>query len=504
MSFPAKTLNNPQVTLISAWLSGLYGPIVRSFYNFVLAGDSRTFLQFGAHNLGSGVTATIGSTTAHINLSAHCLGVGQQFSISNATQAEFNGCWLVSNVVDVNNFDVVLLLPATVTVATGSSLQGTQGNVWSAAGSFGYLMHRAQKVIFNAGIGGETTAGLLARFNRDVLSKNPYGVRLEIGVNDARQGIAAATIYANIIAMIAMARAAGIFVELLNIAPLGSGDTFFSTAAPIIKQVNALLVPYCADPANIGVVLVDQNSSLVDPTSATGAAQSWSTFDNLHQSPKAAYVVSRLEDAALLQMGIGIAPLMSPSFNQSESKGSFNTAVNPIMTTSGGTAGTGVSGTIPYGYKGDCGGTATAVLTTPNRTDGVGNNSHAVVASVANNDSYDFIIFQGAASPPQFVAGDILWMEGDVSISSPTNFKMFYSYVSVNIGSTTYNVPFLVSSPGQVVDTFPLNIRVRTGEFIVPAGTLNYFQPRVVSSSFSGTGGAAIDAGCVNLWKRSA
>jgi acyl-CoA thioesterase-1 len=52
-----------------------------------------------------------------------------------------------------------------------------------------YLQNKVNIPVINAGVSGDTTAQALARINRDVLSKNPRIVIIELGANDVLWGI---------------------------------------------------------------------------------------------------------------------------------------------------------------------------------------------------------------------------------------------------------------------------------------------------------------------------
>jgi lysophospholipase L1-like esterase len=73
--------------------------------------------------------------------------------------------------------------------------------------------------IANAGVGGNTTLQLLARFQSDVLDENPKVLILEGGVNDLDREWPPADVANNMAAMIIKAQAAGIRVVLVACLP---------------------------------------------------------------------------------------------------------------------------------------------------------------------------------------------------------------------------------------------------------------------------------------------
>lgn len=102
--------------------------------------------------------------------------------------------------------------------------------------------------VVNAGIGGNTTGMMLARFQADVLDAGPSHIVLSPGINDLGEAIAAgyqapymAAHEANIRAMVAMAKDACIPVTLMT-PPLVRSTVYIENIAPYndtIKRVAA-------------------------------------------------------------------------------------------------------------------------------------------------------------------------------------------------------------------------------------------------------------------------
>ena len=96
-------------------------------------------------------------------------------------------------------------------------------------------------VILPAGVGGNTSKDLLARFSRDILSKKPDWMTLNCGVNDVARGkgggIPLDQYQANITSIVDQATASGIKVMILTATMIGEDQ-----ASP----QNQALVPYNA------------------------------------------------------------------------------------------------------------------------------------------------------------------------------------------------------------------------------------------------------------------
>jgi len=116
--------------------------------------------------------------------------------------------------------------------------------------------------VINAGVSGNTTAMMLARFNTDVVAQNPSYVLIMGGVNDS---CSAATTLSNIESMCALAVSSGIQPILVLMTPCGtvaegtinSGLTSYGAAMnyPVIDFYSPLNDP--TNPGNLQTIYVD-------------------------------------------------------------------------------------------------------------------------------------------------------------------------------------------------------------------------------------------------------
>ncbi len=93
--------------------------------------------------------------------------------------------------------------------------------------------------VVNAGVGGNTTAQMLARFSTDVLATNPDHVVISPGINDYAGGVSLATMEANIDSMVTAALGHGCGVTLF-VPPLVCSTPFIENIPPyndVIKKV---------------------------------------------------------------------------------------------------------------------------------------------------------------------------------------------------------------------------------------------------------------------------
>jgi lysophospholipase L1-like esterase len=106
-------------------------------------------------------------------------------------------------------------LPAPTIVAVGDSI--TKGD-WDTAVGGGWVTRLGHKlrhhypgtafVVRNAGVDGDTTAGVLARLERDVLAPRPTLIIVSIGTNDFRSGVPPHTFAAQLHLLVGRLRAA--------------------------------------------------------------------------------------------------------------------------------------------------------------------------------------------------------------------------------------------------------------------------------------------------------
>lgn len=126
--------------------------------------------------------------------------------------------------------------PSIAAVALGDSI--TQGIEWfsiaNAAAGNKYTL------AYNAGVGGDTTAGMLSRVNTDVVSRAPKLATLLGGTNDIGQDISSSVIISNLDAILSIYAANNIRAILGTIPPRCSTVTFDPLTAP--QKANFLAV----------------------------------------------------------------------------------------------------------------------------------------------------------------------------------------------------------------------------------------------------------------------
>jgi lysophospholipase L1-like esterase len=173
-------------------------------------------------------------------------------------------------------------------------------------------------LIRNAGIVGNTTAQMLARFDTDVTPYTPTLVTILGGRNDISQSVSLATYQANIAAIVAKVRSINAVPVLGTITP-ASGSSRQTT-----NDWNNWLRAYAA---STGIRIVDFFEVLADP--ATGSYLSaYNSGDNVHPS-EAGYAAMGSRIAS--DLSGSLAPLAIPRLYDAGDTG--NLFPNPLFLT---------------------------------------------------------------------------------------------------------------------------------------------------------------------------
>ncbi|WP_084679434.1 SGNH/GDSL hydrolase family protein [Curvibacter lanceolatus] len=195
-----------------------------------------------------------------------------------------------------------------------------------------FLLNHAFEVVGNAGIGGQKSAQILARFQTDVLSRASEWVCGMAGTNDTSSSNTgnASTTDVNIIAMWDLAVAAGRRVLWYTIPPKTSAA---DAENQYHMQINRLLKIAASRRPN--VVLVSQESATLDVTTTFKALSSMLT-DGTHESAIGAAVEGKLIADAVRPFISPVNPWLAQSNGDTE-----NLLTNPMLSGSGSATPTG-------------------------------------------------------------------------------------------------------------------------------------------------------------------
>ncbi len=226
------------------------------------------------------------------------------------------------------------------------------------------------------------------------------------------------------------ARAANMKVIFVT-EPGGSG--FSSSSPPTgryqVNLYNQLIRDYCEKNGN--AYLFDLNRVVLDPTSTTIATKTNYLGDGTHPQQYGSYEIGKaFRDQFLPLIPEYRAQPTAPWENYAYGLVDLLTNQN-FLTTTGGSAGTGISGTVPSGWTAARTGSATATVSTEFNADGFGNNM--VVACVFTNTT-EIITLTQTLTAANIAVSDILEAGLDVIIDSgSSNFGGVNFQTSVTI-----------------------------------------------------------------------
>ena len=145
-----------------------------------------------------------------------------------------------------------------------------------------YIRGKLGRTVVNKGIGGQTSAELLARFDTDVIAQKPTHCIIECGINDCVQPEKLQTLeqtQANIIQMVTKCRTAGI-VPLIMVPTPTRASVLGGTANAGIDAIRAWEYTYAASE---GITLIDAYNQFIHATAGT-IITSMLSEDLLHPS----------------------------------------------------------------------------------------------------------------------------------------------------------------------------------------------------------------------------
>ena len=151
--------------------------------------------------------------------------------------------------------------------------------------------------VHNVGIGGETTAEMLVRFDRDVIARRPRAVHLLGGINDIAENGGPVTvdgISANLRSMIDRARANGVAVVIGTLLPCTNVDWRpHLDMQPSLLALNTWIRGFARENA---LVLADYFTPLAD---ASGGLPARYGPDGVHPNEAGYAVMAPVAQAAL-------------------------------------------------------------------------------------------------------------------------------------------------------------------------------------------------------------
>lgn len=408
----------------------------------IVAGGNAVFT--GVTITGQGNRATVKGATLH------GLNAGMPVFISNtlgspgastpAYETAFAGHFTVESSIDANSFtylvDSDITLPGKIAGSSAQVLNPASLNDRNFAQIASAQLGNPFGQIINCGVSGQTAAYLLANIDALLLAKNPTRVSLLCGVNDITNDTSETGLFNTIVKIVDACNAAGAFVELYTMPPLGNTASGYTAArqATLIRVNDDLLDYYRTH--NNGCQVIDAFSAVVDFSSATGNWISTYTADQKHPNALGAlaiagYIVTANTNSA------PPSPKYARSFiNRIQTDASSRQLQNgSVFTGSGGTAS---AGTIADTWTLSKTGTVTATgATLVARADGVGYDNTISCTGAVANDVVDLI---GSSAHSFCSAGDYLSMEMHLRGSGLAAVSYIRAYIEIVADGNTYTI----------------------------------------------------------------
>jgi lysophospholipase L1-like esterase len=277
---------------------------------------------------------------------------------------------LVGGAGDAREASVVLLgdsiTAANILYPGAGWANGAARGYWSHANM---LLRNRLLLLANAGVGGNTTAMILARVGSDVLPYSPGVCVVQGGGNDITTDAAStSTIIANLTAIYQQLGQAGILVVATTVLPSVNVNTVARRQQ--LVDVNYFIQNYATQ--NSGVVLCDWYSRVANAT--TGDPLAAAVFDGVHPTQFGAYLIGQ-------QLAATLSPLFPIRDPLPFSNGEVGGLPNPMMI--GNTAGVATSVTIAA-----LSGSPTMTPTKVARTDGLQGEWQQIVISGGTDGVY--------------------------------------------------------------------------------------------------------------------
>lgn len=441
---------------------------------------------------------TITSTT-------HNMIKGQPFSLNSLTPDEYNGNFTVASWVDANNITATFAgsatSPATGTAYLVNPLRGADQGYFTW---LNYKLRNKFNLLWNAGIGGNTTTAMLARISRDVLAYSPKYCFVWGGINDITADTAVATTKANLDSIYQTLRSHGITVIALTVLPLASGHASFSAArTEVILNLNNWIRQYGR--THDGFMVLDAFAAVVSPlaTDGTPTANMLGT-DNIHPSPKGAKAIADYGYTLLNSLLPTNDTLISSAADDyGTSSSNSNICDNGVMDGTGGA----ISGTVTPGATSVATGwtiveTGSGSIVATNavaRSDVIGYDQQMDVTSVANGDVASLQLTSSVHG--RVSAGDTIYFECDCSVTSITALKRILITLQLAIDGVTYYSQAIQQSDLTFI-TDNLAGVWRTPNITIPSDAASITQVLpFMQFVFSGAGGATVKVGRCQIRK---
>lgn len=331
------------------------------------------------------------------------------------------------------------------------------------------------KLVANAGNNGDTAAQMLARVNNAYTAGSPGLAGLgSLGrvfirgfANDARAGSSWATIESDVLDLLTACKSYCERVVILSASPIGTPDSNFAASNALQTAYNVELAALAAANPTL-YVYADDNVSTRDG-SAVAVANCFT--DGVHTSGRGIYLQGVDGATALTSHLAGYSsPLVTDAGDVYPTTQQL--VPNHLMTGTGGTAGTGMSGSVATDW-------------TVSRT---GSANTATVSKVAAGGGDPNTTAWQRIAPTQVNSGDIIRLSaallGGNTANTQNAIEMMFEVRFNALDSSKFSVlrSYVTTDSGDVTTNMDLKMGAET---ITKTLTVRHALPRSNSSSFS-------------------
>jgi lysophospholipase L1-like esterase len=401
----------------------------------------------------------------------------------------------------------------------GDSMTGYGVNVdanqiaWPARASTGWLLFLSNfslsyptgrdasnnKTGVNYGVSGDRTIDLLARQPAtiaDMKARKVGMVHVRIGTNNLNTAsTTAVSVKSDIYTILKNYSDAGIEPIPETICPrtfAGSGLTAGEITTQKKKQHD--INRYIRNLKNSGEIpllnkVVDVEPFWIDPTSATGDPLSDKTGDGLHQNDNGGYYQGLVLYNVMQPDIKASAPFVSSQNDLYDATNNPNGCINanPLMTGTGGTAGTATTGQVADSYAVQRGSGSTITIVASKGTtslDGKQGTHQIVTVNSGGTGAAGELVYLQQSITTNFSAGDVIRVRWPVIVSADTTGLMegFRLEVRFEGGpSGTHFARHLSNSSGKFPSGITYQGTLGSPDYVVPAGTTT-IRVRIIGS----------------------
>ena len=345
-------------------------------------------------------------------------------------------------------------------------------------------LNQRMKIVFNGAVSGMRSDQYLWCMPQAIASGANWLVLWSI-VNDVGQsgttGDTAKTIWARIKAAAQQALIAGMNVIIVS----ETGTTSLNSASMgICYQYNEYAREFCEVTA--GAFFYDINQVVVSPVSSTMAFNAGYSDDGTHLNGYGSYFAG-VDFAAWISSFVLKLNCALGSPNEVAAQGNIQQVANPtFQTTTGGIAGSGVTGNVPASYNAGCSGSVACAISVGADPSGYGN---AVTATLTATGAGGFQIHQDTTLANYTIPNDVV-QSGCQAVLSAGATNVSSIYLGSNFGGTANPTADLWPLSATNIPQVAMTLELKSVPFIIPAGTT--WATWQMNIAFSGAGSATL------------